>query len=120
MAIIVYFFIRGAKNIELYQLNIKISYTVAKQNLEQAESQKKEEDNLIIRCINELGLIQLDRDDSISSEAMIKSCQRLLSNASDIRYELRSCILNIIELLAYYFLLANWNNSKLSKQYPLI
>ena len=77
-------------------------YTVAKQNLEQAESQKKEEDNLIIRCINELGLIQLDRDDSISSEAMIKSCQRLLSNASDIRYDFRSYILNIIELLIYF------------------
>ena len=60
-------------------------FTVAKQNLAQAALNKKEEDNLIIRCINELGLIQLDRDDSISSDAMIRSCQRLLSNASYIR-----------------------------------
>ena len=60
-------------------------FTVAKQNLAQAALNKKEEANLIIRCINELGLIQLDRDDSISSDAMIKSCQRLLSNASYIR-----------------------------------
>ena len=60
-------------------------FTVAKQNLAQAALNKKEEANLIIRCINELGLIQLDRDDSISSDAMIKSCQRLLSNSSYIR-----------------------------------
>ena len=50
-----------------------------------AGSHKKEEDNLTIRCINELGLIQLDRDDSIPSEDMIKCCKRLLSNASEIR-----------------------------------
>ena len=62
-----------------------IRFTVAKQNLDQAALNKRKEDNLIIRCINELGLIQLDRDDSISSDAMIKSCQRLLSNASFIR-----------------------------------
>ena len=58
---------------------------MARQKLSQAPSHKKEEDILVFRCINELGLIQLDRDDSVSSEAMIQCCNRLLLNASEIR-----------------------------------
>ena len=50
------------------------------------EARNLEESSLIIRCVNELGLIQLDRDDSLSSEAMIDCCRRLLSSASFIRH----------------------------------
>ena len=57
----------------------------AKHNLSQAASHKKEEDNLIMRCTNELGLIQLDRDDSVPTDGMIQCCNRLLSNATEIR-----------------------------------
>ncbi len=45
------------------------------------ESRSIEENSLIIRCINDLGLIQLDRDDSLSSEAMVRCCNRLLAAA---------------------------------------
>ncbi len=59
--------------------------TEAEEQLLLAASHKHEEDSLIIRCINELGLIQLDRDDSITTDGMIKCCSRLLSNASEVR-----------------------------------
>ena len=50
------------------------------------EARNLEESGLVIRCINDLGLIQLDRDDSLSSDAMVDSCNRLLSSASLIRH----------------------------------
>ena len=53
--------------------------------MSQAASHKKEEDSLMMRCINELGLIQMDRDDSVSSDAMTKCCNRLLLHAAEIR-----------------------------------
>ena len=53
--------------------------------MSQAASHKKEEDSLMMRCINELGLIQMDRDDSVSSDAMTKCCSRLLLHAAEIR-----------------------------------
>ena len=57
----------------------------ARTALSQAASHKKEEDSLMMRCINELGLIQMDRDDSVSSDAMTKCCSRLLLHAAEIR-----------------------------------
>ena len=51
-----------------------------------ARSVKSEEANLIFRCINELGLIQLDRDDMISPQQMISCCSSLLKAASRIRF----------------------------------
>jgi len=50
------------------------------------EDDKMAELNLIIKCINELGLIQLDRDDSLDSGTMIKCCSRLLKAAPNIRH----------------------------------
>ena len=69
------------------QSNYKfLKFSEAEKRLLLAVSNKKEEDSLIIRCLNELGLIQLDRDDSITTDAMINCCNRLLTNASEIRY----------------------------------
>ena len=65
--------------------NCFINFTEARNTLSQAASHKKEEDSLIMRCVNELGLIQLDRDDSVSSDAMTKCCSRLLLHAAEIR-----------------------------------
>jgi hypothetical protein len=45
-----------------------------------------EENSLVIRCINDLGLIQLDRDDSLSSEAMVQCCLKLLAVAPLVRH----------------------------------
>ena len=53
----------------------------AKQLMSTVESRSIEENSLVIRCINDLGLIQLDRDDSLSSEAMVQCCKRLLTAA---------------------------------------
>ena len=50
------------------------------------EDDKMAELNLIIKCINELGLIQLDRDDSLDSGTMIQCCSRLLQAAPTIRH----------------------------------
>ena len=74
----------GGRNAELSKFS-QLSLTEAKKHLSQAPWHKKEEDKLIIRCINELGLIQLDRDDSIPSDSMVNCCKRLLSYASEIR-----------------------------------
>ena len=41
-------------------------------------SMEKEEAFLISSCINELGLIQLDKDDNISVRHMVHCCSRLL------------------------------------------
>ena len=58
----------------------------ASRRMLEAKSVKSEETNLIFRCINELGLIQLDRDDMISPQQMIFCCSRLLKAASRIRF----------------------------------
>jgi len=58
----------------------------ASRRMNEARSVKSEEANLIFRCINELGLIQLDRDDMISPQQMISCCSSLLKAASRIRY----------------------------------
>jgi len=51
-----------------------------------ARSLKVEEENLVYKCINELGLIQLDRDEMISPAQMVACCSRLLKAAARIRY----------------------------------
>ena len=58
----------------------------ASRRMNEARSVKSEEANLIFRCINELGLIQLDRDDMISPQQMISCCSSLLKAASRIRF----------------------------------
>ena len=58
----------------------------AARRMNEARSVKSEEANLIFRCINELGLIQLDRDDMISPQQMISCCSSLLKAASRIRF----------------------------------
>lgn len=50
------------------------------------EEDKMAELHLIIQCINQLGLIQLDRDDSLENHAMIQCCERLLKEAGKIRH----------------------------------
>jgi len=47
---------------------------------------EKEETFLIGSCINELGLIQLDKDDNISAHHMVHCCSRLLKCASTLRH----------------------------------
>ncbi len=46
----------------------------------------EEESLLMSRCVRELGLIQLDGDDSLASKDMIECCTRLLQNAESIRH----------------------------------
>ena len=58
----------------------------ALEKLEMATEYTKEEFNLVIRCINELGLIQLDRDDSLDSRTMSACCERLLKSAPELRH----------------------------------
>ena len=58
----------------------------AKNIMSQVEHNNLQELNLVIKCINELGLIQLDRDDSLESQNMIECCSRLLQSASNIRH----------------------------------
>jgi len=47
---------------------------------------EKEETFLIGSCINELGLIQLDKDDNISAHHMVHCCSRLLKCAPTLRH----------------------------------
>ena len=54
--------------------------------LAKVEENRFEELNLIIKCINELGLIQLDRDESLFSKNVIECCEKLLHNASKLRH----------------------------------
>lgn len=49
-------------------------------------SLEKEEQFLIGSCINELGLIQLDKDDNISVHHMVHCCSRLLRCAATLRH----------------------------------
>ena len=58
----------------------------AEKLLDNVEEHRLEELNLIIKCINELGLIQLDRDESLDSKTMIECCTRLLKNAPKFRH----------------------------------
>ena len=58
----------------------------AEKLLAKVEEDRFEELKLIIKCINELGLIQLDRDDSLDSKTMIQCCEKLLQNASHFRH----------------------------------
>ena len=58
----------------------------ARELMSQVEENKFQELNLVIKCINELGLIQLDRDDSLDSKNMIECCTRLRENASQFRH----------------------------------
>ena len=58
----------------------------AKELMDKVEEDKMAELNLVIKCINELGLIQLDKDESLEPEKMISCCSRLLENASKFRH----------------------------------
>ena len=53
---------------------------------EEWASLEKEETFLIGSCINELGLIQLDKDDNISVHHMVHCCSRLLRCAATLRH----------------------------------
>ena len=53
---------------------------------EDSENLEKEETFLIGSCINELGLIQLDKDDNISVHHMVHCCSRLLRCADTLRH----------------------------------
>merc|ERR1711864_38582 len=45
-----------------------------------------EEARLVSRCINELGLIQMDRDDSLAPRHMVVCCKKLLKFAPKLRH----------------------------------
>ena len=59
---------------------------LAKEKMSQVEENQLAELNLVIKCINELGLIQLERDDSLTTPDMIECCNRLLKSAPNIRH----------------------------------
>ena len=54
--------------------------------MSEAANMVVEEAFLVSSCINELGLIQLDRDDSIHTKHMVSCCTRLLRSASRLRH----------------------------------
>jgi len=54
--------------------------------MSEAASMVVEEAFLVSACINELGLIQLDRDDSITTKHMVSCCARLLRSAARLRH----------------------------------
>lgn len=58
----------------------------AKMKMSLVEQDHWKEMNLVIKCINELGLIQLDRDESLDPKNMVDCCSRLLENASMLRH----------------------------------
>ena len=58
----------------------------AKMKMSLVEQDHWKEMNLVIKCINELGLIQLDRDESLDPKNMVECCSRLLENASILRH----------------------------------
>ena len=58
----------------------------AERRMSEWASMEKEETFLISSCINELGLIQLDKDDNISVRHMVHCCSRLLKYASKLRH----------------------------------
>ena len=58
----------------------------ARAKLKSAKSRHEEEELIILRVVKELGLIQLDKDDSITSHAMIECCGRLITSAQNIRH----------------------------------
>ena len=59
---------------------------LAKEKMERVKEDQLTELNLMIQCINQLGLIQLDRDESLDSNSVIECCKRLLKSAPDIRH----------------------------------
>jgi len=54
--------------------------------MSEAANMVVEEAFLVSSCINELGLIQLDRDDSTHTKHMVSCCTRLLRSASRLRH----------------------------------
>nr|ACO11203.1 C3orf23 [Caligus rogercresseyi] len=58
----------------------------AHHKLQDFQLKKGEEKRLIRRCKEELGLIQFDKDDSITPDAMIDSCSRLLRAARSMKH----------------------------------
>ena len=58
----------------------------AERRMETWANLEKEEAFLISSCINELGLIQLDKDDNISVHHMVHCCSRLLRCAATLRH----------------------------------
>merc|ERR1711962_1810661 len=54
--------------------------------IHQAEHIRKEEIRLISRCMEELGLIRMDRHDSVTPKQMIHCCNSLLGNLGQIRH----------------------------------
>ena len=59
---------------------------IAKEKMARVQEDQMAELNLMIQCINQLGLIQLDRDDSLDTQSVIQCCSRLLKSAPDIRH----------------------------------
>jgi len=60
--------------------------TESLQRMSETASMVVEEAFLVSACINELGLIQLDKDDSITSKHMVSCCARLLRAAARLRH----------------------------------
>ena len=75
----------------------------AYERLKAAEKSSVEEESLTIRCINELGLIQLDRDSSLD-EVMVDCCQRLLGSAPMLRHLTHG---NHLMITRYYSVLSD-------------
>jgi len=58
----------------------------ARVRMRESESEVHYEQHVVTRCVNELGLIQLDKDDSITSNNMITCCNKLLREVGRLRH----------------------------------
>ena len=58
----------------------------ARRRLSRVEQEAEEELALQTRCLNELGLVGLEREESIGGGCMVECCTRLLQNAGHVRH----------------------------------
>ncbi|XP_023348876.1 T-cell activation inhibitor, mitochondrial [Eurytemora carolleeae] len=65
---------------------ISDSIEEARRRIRDHVSHKQEETRLITSCINELGLIQLDKEDSITTTQMIVCCSAMLGRIHKLRH----------------------------------
>jgi len=65
---------------------ISASLEEASRRMKEYVSLAQEEQHLRTSCLNDLGLIQLDREDSISSSQMIRCCTAVLGRVNQLRH----------------------------------
>ncbi len=76
----------------------------AREKMASAEEARSEEEPLVARCADELGLIELGRADGVDTRSMIECCVRLLQEGPRIRHLTHG---NSLLVAKYYSVLAD-------------